>query len=169
MKANYCKDTKAVRTSRIFPNDINNHNTLFGGKLMSDIDMIASISAYRHSRTECVTASADSIHFLHPITPQDSVCLESYVSWAGRSSMEVFVKVIKENLKTGERQIAATSFLTFVAMDDDGKPRAVPELIPETGEEKYLFQTGADRATTRKQVRKKSNELASVLDLGQPW
>ncbi|MEI2340673.1 acyl-CoA thioesterase, partial [Priestia megaterium] len=54
MKANYCKDTKAVRTSRIFPNDINNHNTLFGGKLMSDIDMIASISAYRHSRTECV-------------------------------------------------------------------------------------------------------------------
>ena len=83
--------------------------------------------------------------------------------------MEVFVKVIKENLKTGERQIAATSFLTFVAMDDDGKPRAVPELIPETEEEKYLCQPGADRAATRKQVRKKSNELASVLDLGQPW
>ena len=77
---------------------------------MSDIDMIASISAYRHSRTECVTASADSIHFLHPITPQDSVCLESYVSWTGRSSMEVFVKVIKENLKPGSVKLQLHHF-----------------------------------------------------------
>ena len=168
MKANYCKDTKAVRTSRIFPNDINNHNTLFGGKLMSDIDMIASISAYRHSRTECVTASADSIHFLHPITPQDSVCLESYVSWTGRSSMEVFVKVIKENLKTGERQIAATSFLTFVAMDDDGKSAQYRSLFQKQKKKNTCFKRGQ---IVLPHVNKcvKSNELASVLDLGQPW
>ncbi|TYR79441.1 acyl-CoA thioesterase [Priestia megaterium] len=169
MEAKYCKESKAVRTSRVFPNDTNNHQTLFGGKLMSDIDMIASISASRHSRTECVTASTDSVHFLHPITPQDSVCLESYVSWTGRSSMEIFVKIIKENLKTGERKIAATSFITFVAIGEDGKPCAVPAVIPETEEEKYLHQTAPERAAIRKNVRKSSNALATFLNLDRPW
>lgn len=85
-----------MRTSRVFPNDVNNHNTLFGGRLMSDIDQVASISAANHSRKDCVTASTDSVDFLHPIRPTDSVYFESYVTWTGRSSMEVFVKVIAE-------------------------------------------------------------------------
>ncbi|OZT11704.1 acyl-CoA thioesterase [Priestia aryabhattai] len=169
MKAKYCRESKAVRTSRVFPNDTNNHQTLFGGKLMSDIDMIASISASRHSRAECVTASTDSVHFLHPITPQDSVCFESYVSWTGRSSMEIFVKIIKENLKSGERKIAATSFITFVALGEDGKPCEVPNVIPETDEEKYLYQTAPERAKIRKSVRANSNSLAQFLSLDQPW
>ena len=62
-EAKYCRDSRVVRTSRVFPNDVNNHNTLFGGRLMSDIDQIASISAARHSRGDCVTASMDSVDF----------------------------------------------------------------------------------------------------------
>ena len=89
MDAKTCKESVVVRTSRVFPNDVNNHNTLFGGKLMSDVDMIASISAVRHSRRECVTASTDSVDFLSPITPDDSVCFESFVTWTGRTSLEV--------------------------------------------------------------------------------
>lgn len=169
MNAKTCNESRVVRTSRVFPNDVNNHNTLFGGKLMSDIDMVASISATRHSRKEIVTASTDSVDFLHPITQQDSVCIESFITWTGTSSMEVFVKVIAENLITGNRKIAATAFLTFVALDEHGKPTPVPKIIPETEEEKKLFETGKERAEKRKLHRKNSKELAAYFTTVKPW
>ncbi|WHY91144.1 acyl-CoA thioesterase [Neobacillus cucumis] len=169
MDAKTCKESVVVRTSRVFPNDVNNHNTLFGGKLMSDVDMIASISAVRHSRRECVTASTDSVDFLSPISPDDSVCFESFVTWTGRTSLEVFVKIIAENLITGDRKIAATAFLTFVALDDDGKPAPVPGIIPETEEEKKLHETASKRAEERKVHRQNSKELAEHLTINKPW
>jgi acyl-CoA hydrolase len=169
MNPKTCNESRVVRTGRIFPNDVNNHNTLFGGRLMSDMDMIASISAVRHARKEVVTASTDSVDFLSPITQQDSVCIESFITWTGTSSMEVFVKVIAENLMTGNRKIAATAFLTFVALDEDGKPTKVPGIIPETKEEKKLFETGKARAEKRKEHRKNSKELASYFTTEKPW
>jgi len=169
MEARTCNESRVVRTSRIFPNDVNNHNTMFGGRLMSDMDMIASISAVRHSRKECVTASTDSVDFLSPITPKESVCFESFVTWTGTSSIEVFVKIIAENLLTGDRKIAATAFLTFVALDEGGKPTPVPKVIPETEEEKKLFETGKERAEKRKEHRKSSKELANYFTTNKPW
>jgi acyl-CoA hydrolase len=169
MDAKTCNESRVVRTGRIFPNDVNNHNTLFGGKLMSDMDMIASISAVRHARKEVVTASTDSVDFLSPITQQDSICIESFVTYTGTSSMEVFVKVIAENLITGNRKIAATAFLTFVALNEDGKPTKVPGIVPETEEEKKLFETGKNRAEKRKEHRKSSKELASYFTTEKPW
>jgi acyl-CoA hydrolase len=169
MDAKTCKESRVVRTGRIFPNDVNNHNTLFGGKLMSDIDMVASISAQRHARRECVTASTDSVDFLSPITPKDSVCFESFVTWTGSSSMEVFIKIIAEDLKTGDRKIAATAFLTFVALDDQGRPTKVPKVIPETEEERKLYETGDERAAFRKIHRKNSKELANYFTTIKPW
>ncbi|MDR4949215.1 acyl-CoA thioesterase [Neobacillus cucumis] len=169
MVAKTCNETRVIRTSRIFPNDVNNHNTLFGGKLISDIDMLASISAVRHSRAECVTASIDSVDFLSPITPKDSVCIETFVTFTGTSSMEVIAKVIAENMMSGERKIAATAFLTFVALDQNGKPTKVPAIIPETEEEKKLYETGKDRAEKRKEHRKNSKEYARVLTTHKPW
>jgi acyl-CoA hydrolase len=136
---------------------------------MSDMDMIASISAVRHARKEVVTASTDSVDFLSPITQQDSICIESFVTYTGTSSMEVFVKVIAENLITGNRKIAATAFLTFVALDESGKPTKVPGIVPETQEEKKLFETGKDRAEKRKEHRKNSKELASYFTTEKPW
>jgi acyl-CoA hydrolase len=169
MEGKFCRESRVVRTYRVFPTDTNNHNTLFGGKLMSDIDMTASITASRHSRKECVTASTDSVNYLHPITPEDSVCMESYVSGVGTSSMEVFVKIVAENLRTGARIIAATSFLTFVALDDNKKPTQVPKVIPETEEEKKLFETANVRAEERKRHRELSKELAAHLTTDKPW
>lgn len=136
---------------------------------MSYIDDIASISAARHSRCETVTASMDSVDFLEPIRQEDSVCLESYVTWVGRTSMEVFVKVIKEHLLTGERKLAATSFLTFVALDQDGNPQAVPKVEPQTDEEIMLHQTAQQRAEERKNHRKHSKALAAALAVDKPW
>ncbi|KHF38964.1 acyl-CoA thioesterase [Halalkalibacter okhensis] len=169
MQEKFVSESKVVRTSRVFPNDVNNHNTLFGGKLMSDVDMIASISATRHSRTECVTASTDSVDFLSPITPQDSVNFISFVTYTGTSSMEVFVKIIAENLLTGQRKIAATAFLTFVALNEFGKPTKVPQVVPQTEEEIKLHETGKARAEKRKEHRARSKELANFITTEKPW
>ncbi len=136
---------------------------------MSYIDDIASISAMRHCRQQVVTASMDSVDFLHPIKPTDSVCLESFVTYTGKSSMEVFVKVIAENLITAERQIAATSFLTFVALDENKKTIPVPKVVPETEEEKKLHETAPQRAEIRKQRREESRLLADFLTIRKPW
>lgn len=168
MELKFCKESRVIRTSRVFPNDVNNHNTLFGGKLMSDVDQVASVSAARHSRRECVTASTDSVDFLYPVRTTDSVCFESYVTWTGTSSMEVFVKIIAEDLKSGERRIAATALLTFVALDQHKRPTPVPQVIPETEEEKKLHETAPERARIRKESKQKSKELATFLTTNHP-
>lgn len=158
-----CRESRVVKTARVFPQDTNNHNTLFGGKLMSYIDDIASISATKHSRCDTVTASTDSVDFLLPIGQGDSVTLVSYVSWTGKTSMEIFVKIIKENLKTGKRELAATSFLTFVALDPNGRPKIVPKVVPETDEEKMIFNTGEQRSIERINRKKQSKALAKSI------
>ncbi|WP_397376159.1 acyl-CoA thioesterase [Paenibacillus sp. sptzw28] len=169
LERRFVKQSRCYKTARIFPTDVNNHNTLFGGKLMSYIDDIASIAASKHCRYSVVTASTDSVDFLSPIRPTDSVCLESFVTWTGTTSMEVFVKVLTEDLRTSERKIAATSFLTFVAKDDNNKPVRVPQVIPETEEEKKLHETAVQRAEMRKQRRLESEKFANYLTIHFPW
>ncbi len=158
MNAKYCRESRVIQTKRVFQNDVNSHDTLFGGRIMRDIDEVASISALRHCRTNCVTASTDSVDFLTPIRTTDSVCYESYVSWAGSSSMEIFVKVIAEDLKNGERKLAATAFLTFVGLDENKRPVRVPAVIPETEEEIRLNETAPERARIRMERKEKSKE-----------
>jgi acyl-CoA hydrolase len=159
-----CSASRVFQTNRVLPPDTNNHQTLFGGKLMSYIDVVASISAQKHCRASIVTASMDSVDFLHPIRPTDAIHLESFVTYTGSSSMEVFVKVIAEHLITGQSKVAATSFITFVSLDELGKPKRVPEVFPETEEEKYLFDSAVDRMQLRKNRRKLSIYLAEQIE-----
>jgi acyl-CoA hydrolase len=104
MEAKYCKESRVIRTSRIFPNDVNNHNTLFGGRLMSDVDQVASISAARHSRSECATACRFSDLYIQ--LHNGFSLFYILCGMRGTSSMEVFVKIIAEDLKAvyGELQ-----------------------------------------------------------------
>ncbi|MCZ8516549.1 acyl-CoA thioesterase [Paenibacillus filicis] len=169
MEQRFVKESRCYKTSRIFPTDVNNHNTLFGGKLMAYIDDIASIAASKHCRRSVVTASTDSVDFLFPIRPTDSVCLESFVTWTGKSSMEVFVKVMTEDLKTAERRVAATAFLTFVALDENRKPVTVPQVVPESAEEVRLHETAVHRAEIRSLRREQSKKFADVLTTTFPW
>ncbi|PLT30585.1 acyl-CoA thioesterase [Peribacillus deserti] len=169
VKELFCSASKVVHTDLVLPNDTNNHNTLFGGVLMKKMDAVAAIASRRHSRREVVTASTDSVDFLGPVYPDDSLCLEAYVSYTGRTSMEVFVKAIAEDLGTGFRRIAATAFLTFVALDENGVPCSVPAVIPQTEEEKKLHETGEDRAKIRKMRRINSKELADFIKVDKPW
>lgn len=163
------RDSLVIKTSIVLPPDTNNLGTMFGGKLMAYIDDVAAISAMRHSRSNSVTASMDSIDFLHPIYEGNSVCLEGFVTYTGRSSMEVMVRVIAEDLLTGERNICAISFLTFVAIDENGKPKPVPKLVPQTELEKNLYETGKQRAEMRKRRRKETELIASTLGSDLPW
>lgn len=170
MNKKRARESRIINTDQVMSLDLNNYNTLFGGVLMRKLDNNATLSARRHARVkECVTASTDSIDFLHPIHQTDSVCIESFVSYTGKSSMEIFCKVIAEDMLTGERRIAATAFLTFVALGEDKKPVDVPQVIPETEEEKFLYETAKERAEVRKLRRLKSKELAAVISLDKPW
>jgi acyl-CoA hydrolase len=169
LEQKYVRETRCFKTSRVFPLDVNNHNTMFGGKLMSLIDDIASITASKLCRVTAVTASTDSVDFLKPIRPTDYVSLESFVTWTGKTSIEVFVKVITEDLRTGKRDIAATSFLTFVGLDECNNPIPVPRILPETEEERKLYETASHRAEMRKTRREASKNFAHYLVTKYPW
>ena len=163
------RDSRSVNSSYVLPPDTNNHGTLFGGKLMSYIDDVAARAAMRHAGLPIVTASTDSIDFLHPIRVGHEVFLEAVVTWTHRTSMEVFVKVIGENLLTGERTVCATSFLTYVALGKDGRPVDVPKVMPETADEKLLHESAPARAEARRQRRAESKRLAEAFGIKRPW
>ena len=120
-------------------------------------------------RKPAVTASSDSVDFLYPIIEGNSVCLEAFVTYTGRTSMEVFVKVISENMITGERHVCAVSFLTFVALDDEGHPSEVPQVVPQSEEEKHLHESAKERLEIRKKRRKDSAERAKSFGAKYPW
>jgi acyl-CoA hydrolase len=148
MKAKKASETLAVTTKVILPNDTNTLGNLFGGQLMAWMDMIASVSAHRHSRRVVVTASVNNVSFNSPINHASIVTLEAKVSRAFNSSMEVFVDVYVEDNVTGKRIRSNEAIFTFVAVDQNGGPIQVPELMPETEEETERF----NGALRRKQL-----------------
>lgn len=157
------RETLTIQMRQVFPPDTNHHGTLFGGKLMAYIDETASIAATKLARGPVVTASTDSVDFIRPIRVGDVVTIEAMVSYTGKSSMEIFLKITSENPLTRERSIAALSFLTFVALDENGKPTKIPAVIPETDEEKWLNETAIKRAEHRKVRKKESEDLANFF------
>lgn len=143
-------------TDLVLPPDTNHHHTIFGGRVMAYVDKIACIAAMRHCRKPVVTVSSDSFDFLAPIKTGEAINLEAYVTSTYRTSMEFFVKVESENLLTGERKVTARAYLTFIALDEQGRPTSVPEVIPETDEERKQFQQAQHRYLLRKKRREES-------------
>ncbi|MGC5325089.1 acyl-CoA thioesterase [Brevibacillus sp. SYSU BS000544] len=164
MESKSSRESRTIQASLVLPSDTNNHGTIFGGAMMAYIDEVAAIAAMRHSRKSVVTASIDSIDFLSPAKMGQSVCLDAFVVSTGKSSMEVFVKVISEDLMTGERQLTATSFLTFVALDENGKPTPVTPIVPETEEEKRLFESAKERKQMRIERKENLKEFIKQID-----
>ncbi|GAB6933130.1 MAG TPA: acyl-CoA thioesterase [Calditerricola sp.] len=153
MNARKASESRTVMTDIVLPPDTNTHGTIFGGRVMAYVDRIASIAAMRHCRRPVVTASSDSLDFLAPIRVGDAICIEAFVTWTHKTSMEVFVKIEAEDLLTGKRRLTSTSYLTFVALDENGKPTLVPEVIPETEEEKWHYAKAKERYEMRKKRR----------------
>ena len=119
----------------VFPNDLNPHGTLFGGRVMQIVDSLAAIVAKRHSGRVCVTLGIDSVRFLNPARRGDILVCMASVNRAWRTSMEVGVKVIAEDFRTLDQKDIFSAYFTFVAVDDDNKPVAVTPVVPETPEQ----------------------------------
>src|SRR6185436_20260597 len=136
----------------VLPGLTNTHNTIFGGMLMQWIDIAAGISAARHAGGPVVTASMDRLHFLHPIHLGEVVTVQAQVNYVGTTSMEVGVRVMAEDQSARGRRQTTRAFLTFVAVDDDGRPRPVPALSLETSAD-----ARARRAVRLREVRAMKN------------
>jgi acyl-CoA hydrolase len=143
------RDSMVEMTEVVLPNDANNLGTMFGGKVMQLMDIAGAIAARRHTRRMVVTAAVDSLSFLHPIRVADLVVLKASVNRAFKTSLEVGVKVFSENTLTSETKHTATAYITYVAVDEAGKPTRIPSVIPQTADEKRRY----DEAALRREAR----------------
>ena|SRR5258708_35380580 len=145
-------------TELALPNDANILGNLFGGKVMSMVDLAGSLAAIRHARSPIVTASIDNMNFLEPILIGQLVILRSSVNRVFRTSMEVGVKVWVENVRTGEIKHTASAYLTFVALDKDGKRQPITPGIPVSDEEKRRFEEAGERRRYRLELRARAKK-----------
>ena len=137
----------------MLPEDANNLGNVFGGAIMALVDKTAAVAAIRHARSNCVTASIDRVDFREPIHLGDLVVLKASVNYVGRTSMEVGVRVEAEELVSGVRRHTNSCYLTFVAVDEQGRPREVPGLVPETDAEKRRYAAAIERRRRRLEER----------------
>ena len=146
-------DSSVEMREMVMPHHTNPQNTVFGGTVMSWIDIAAAMVAARHCGRPVVTAHIDDIDFIAPIKMGYHVLIQASLNYVGRSSMIVGVKVTSENPYTGEARTTTKAYLTFVALDDLGRPVEVPGLIPETEDEKRRFDNAKKRVAMKKSVR----------------
>lgn len=138
----------------VFPNDLNSNDTVFGGLIMAQLDRYAAVAADRHAGGVCVTVGVDAVHFIAPARGGDVLIFNASVNRAWTSSMEVGCKVDAEKIGGGDRRHILSAYLTFVAMDAQGRPRAVPPVVPETRIEQQRFE----EAQLRRELRLRHGE-----------
>ncbi|MCC2679731.1 MAG: acyl-CoA thioesterase [Pseudobdellovibrio sp.] len=149
LKSKPVSSSQVVMTQLVLPTHTNSLDTVFGGTVMSWIDIAAAIAAQRHSSKAVVTASMDQLNFIAPIKKGWVVNLKASVNFVSRTSMEVGVKVEAENPLTSELFHTASAYMTFVALDGNGRPTSVPELELVTDEEKRRYAAAKKRREHR--------------------
>jgi acyl-CoA hydrolase len=153
--------TRVETAQVVLPGHTNALGTLFGGVVMQWIDVTASIAAARHACGPVVTASMDRLHFLRPVHLEEFVIVKAEVSFAANTSMEVEVGVFSENPWTGERSSTTHALLTFVAIDEQGRPRPVPKLVTKTAGEKRRYAQAARRRSDRLHEREYLSSISA--------
>ncbi len=169
-KKKHPKESFVSMTELVLPNDTNTINNLMGGRLMHWMDIVSAIAGQKHSNSTVVTASVDNISFREPILLGNVVTLKAKVTRAFNSSMEVRIDVDAEDIPANKKFSSNSAYFTFVAVDKQGKPVEIPEVAPETDEEKDLY----DGALRRRQLRlvlsgrmkpHEAKELKSLFDV----
>lgn len=149
LQPRFPRESEVEMVELVLPNDANPQGTMLGGRVMYLIDIAAALAASRHCRRVVVTASIDNLDFHRPIRIGDAIILKARVNYAARTSMEVEVQVWAENLRSGARHQATTAYLTFVALDDEGRPTPVPPVLPETEEDRQRYAAARERRQLR--------------------
>jgi acyl-CoA hydrolase len=149
MQGRHPRESEAVMSELMMPQHANIMGNVFGGVVLSLVDRAAAVAAIRHARRNCVTVSVDKVNFREPIRVGELVTALARVNFTGHSSMEIGVKVIAENVLTGETRHTNSCYVTYVALDDHGHPTQVPPVVPETQDEKRRYARAAKRRTTR--------------------
>lgn len=162
------KESFSTMTEMVMPNDTNPLHNLMGGRMMHLMDIVAAIAAQRHSNSIVVTASVDNVSFSSPIKLGNVVTLNAQVTRSFSSSMEVYIEVWTEDIPSNSKTKTNQAFFTFVAVDEKGTPLKVPELIPESDEEKALFESALRRRQLRlvlggRMKPSEANELRSIF------
>lgn len=147
------RESQSEYSELAMPNDANTFGFLLGGKVMHLVDLAGAIAAIRHARTPVVTASVDHMNFLHPVHIGQLVTLRASVNRVFRTSMEVGVKVLVEDLLTGELKHTSSAYLTFVSLDKEGNRHVIPPVIPETDMEKRRYEAAGQRREYRMALR----------------
>ena len=153
MNAKPVSQSQVTMTELVLPSHTNSLGTIFGGTIMSWVDIAAAICAQRHSQKQVVTAHLDDLEFVAPVYKGWVVNLKASVNFTGSSSMEVGVRVDAENPSTNETFHTATAYLTFVALDSHGKPTKVPPIDPQTETEKRRHKAAEARRAHRLKTR----------------
>lgn len=149
MESRKASESFTTMNELVLPNDTNTFGDLMGGKLMYWMDIAAYFAAAKHCHSACMTASVDNLSFKSPIKLGNLICIEAIVTRAFNTSMEIKLKVYNQNMITQSRELSNEAFFTFVALDENKKPKSVPAVIPETEEEIKLY----DGALRRRQLR----------------
>jgi acyl-CoA hydrolase len=149
MQSKRPQDTFVIMSELVLPNDTNTLGNLMGGRLMHWMDIAAAIASQRHCSCPVVTASVDNVSFANPIKLGNLLTIEAKLTRAFNTSMEVYLRVWGEDLSAQYKYLSNEAYMTFVALDPNGRPRKVPEIQPETDLEKRMF----DDALRRRQVR----------------
>jgi acyl-CoA hydrolase len=141
--------SRTEMTELVLPQDSNMLGNILGGRVMHLIDIAGAIAAHRHSHRQVVTASVDHLDFLNPVRVGDLIVLEAHVNRAFHTSLEVGVEVYSEDSVAGVRKHTTSAFLTFVALDDLGRPVPVPPLLVKTSEERRRYREAGERRAAR--------------------
>ena len=155
-------ESQSERTEAIFPADSNALGTLFGGRLMQFIDLVGAMAASRHARTYVVTASMDHLDFVAPVRVGELLILKASVNRAFRTSMEIGVRAMVEDVRQQNLRHVSSAYLTFVAMDANGQRMEVPQVIPETGHQKRRFEDALRRREMRAGETQRKRELRAM-------
>jgi acyl-CoA hydrolase len=145
-------ESQTTMTELMMPSMANNRGNVFGGVILSLVDKAGAVSAIRHAGGPCVTVSVDRIDFREPIHLGELVIAKASVNFVGKTSMEVGVRVEAEHVPSGGRRHTNSCYLTFVAIDEHGRPRQVPPIVPESADE----QRRHEAAKTRRALRQRA-------------
>ena len=159
-------ESQAERSEIIFPADSNALGNLFGGRLMQFIDLVGAVAAVRHSRAIVVSASMDHLDFVAPVHVGDLLILKASVNRAFRTSMEVGVRAMVEDARAGTLRHVSSAYVTFVAVDREGRPVPVPCVLPETEHQKRRYADAGRRREMRAEESKRTREVRAALGVG---